>query len=303
MHYDYRVYGLTLRANHWLPHLVANPDTSVPDVRIELGCACGNAHAARLRFADERGALGFAISSDGRQVWCDWTGTSDVPTIDDVAAMLAGPVFGCVLRLRGEISLHASVVDLGGQAIVIVGGQGSGKSTTAAALADAGHSVLSDDVAAVTQADATWVVHPGYPRVRLAPASAQALGLASAGLPAVMSGGDKYHVRLVRGGDAPGWRFGSGPLKVAAVYVLDRRRDTGSAWIELVPGAERLATLMRNRSAQRLLRLDRRRQAQEFAGLARLAAELPVRRINYPDSLQSLGVLPDLLLDDLAACC
>jgi hypothetical protein len=306
VHYDYLVYGLALRASHWLPHLVSKPTcagAATTDVSLDFGQPDGHGHATRLRFSDERGELGFVISSDARRVWCDWAEASTVPTIDDVAGMLVGPVLGCVLRLRGEISLHASVVGVGGRAVAILGSQGSGKSTMAAALAHAGHCVLSDDLAAITREDADWVVHPGYPRLRLAPASVRAFDLASARLPAVMSGAEKRYVRLASGDPAAGWRFGSDRLAIAAIYVLDRRPGTDRPRIESIPGPERLTTLMRHRSAQPFMSPDKSRQAREFAGLARLAADLPVRRINYPDSFQRLGLLSDLLLDDLAVRC
>ncbi len=51
---------------------------------------------------------------------------------------------------EGEMSLHASAVDIGGRAIVFLGPSGAGKSTTAARLcAIAEGSLLADDVLAV----------------------------------------------------------------------------------------------------------------------------------------------------------
>lgn len=304
--YDYRVYGLTLRANQPLPHLVATPTrcgASGPDAWFELGQACTPEDALQLRFADERGELRFGISVDGRRVWCDWSGAAGVATIDDVAGMLVGPVLACARRLRGELSLHGSVVGVGGRAIVLLGPKGSGKSTTAAAFAEAGHCVLSDDVAAVGRHRETWVVHPGYPGMRLEPLAAGELGLESTTLPAVFTGIEKRHVPLARSSDDARWKFGSDRLEVGAVYTLDRRRGIDHPEIQPLAGAAGLITLMRNRSAQAFIPHDRRREAREFAALALLGAEIPVRRVTCPDSLQRLGLLRDLLLEDAAAHC
>jgi serine kinase of HPr protein (carbohydrate metabolism regulator) len=55
-------------------------------------------------------------------------------------------MMGFVLLLRGCISLHACAVAIDDRAVAIVGPAGAGKSTTAAALADQGYSILAEDV-------------------------------------------------------------------------------------------------------------------------------------------------------------
>lgn len=57
----------------------------------------------------------------------------------------------CAAHWRGDIPLHAGAVILGGQAWVLLAGRADGKSTTLAALADAGHPVLTDDLLVVDQ--------------------------------------------------------------------------------------------------------------------------------------------------------
>jgi dephospho-CoA kinase len=50
------------------------------------------------------------------------------------------------MLLRGVVCLHASAVAIGDEAIALLGPAGSGKSTTAAAFAERGYSVLAEDV-------------------------------------------------------------------------------------------------------------------------------------------------------------
>lgn len=85
----------------------------------------------------------FAVE-DGRRVRFD--PTRDVePGI--ARGWLNGAVASLLLAQRGCFALHASVVVIGGKAIALTGRRGAGKSTTALALVQAGHSLLTDDVA------------------------------------------------------------------------------------------------------------------------------------------------------------
>src|SRR5204862_6383305 len=78
------------------------------------------------------------------------------------------------LGVGGETVLHASAVELSGDAIAIVGGPGSGKSTVAAELCLAGTRLVTDDTLRVGIEDGTAYCHRGTSELRLR-ASAGAL--------------------------------------------------------------------------------------------------------------------------------
>src|SRR5690348_16585408 len=101
---------------------------------------------------------------------------------------------GFVLRLRGALCLHASSVAVGDSAVALVGLPGAGKSTTAAAFACAGFSVLSDDVVALADEGPQFYVHPGYPRVNLWPDSVQELFGSEDALPRITPTWDKRYL-------------------------------------------------------------------------------------------------------------
>ena len=103
--FDYRVYGLRLRANRALPHLLPTPEEfsgRPPDIRVHVGDdeqARGQNDgrgSVRLRYS----TMEFVISGDGTRIWCDWAEGSSVSSIDDVSGLLLGPVLGWALRLR-----------------------------------------------------------------------------------------------------------------------------------------------------------------------------------------------------------
>ena len=136
---------------------------------VDVRFGAGHPLAARVRYGDDRASLQFAVDAAGARVWADWSGVVVEPSIASATALLAGPVLGGLLRRRGTTSLHGCAIAIGDGAIVVVGARGAGKSTLAAALAQRGHAVLADDVAALDEHQGGWTVHPGYPRLRLAP--------------------------------------------------------------------------------------------------------------------------------------
>jgi hypothetical protein len=86
---------------------------------------------------------------------------------EDVPVFLLGTVFGILLHQRGQIVLHASAVEVNGKAVLFCGSSGAGKSTLAAALAQRGYRLLTDDVAITLDLDATPIVHPDGRQLKL----------------------------------------------------------------------------------------------------------------------------------------
>lgn len=85
---------------------------------------------------------------------------------------LSGAVPSFVLMMRGVLVLHASSVELAGEAIAFAGRSGVGKSTVAAAVCTQGGKLIGDDVAVVRALDGIAVVRLGTEEVRLRPAAA-----------------------------------------------------------------------------------------------------------------------------------
>jgi hypothetical protein len=231
----------------------------------------------------------FVVEDAGRRVWCRW---DEDLTPEDVATYLLGPVMGFVLRLRGVTALHASTVEVGGGAVLLVGPSGAGKSTTAAALASRGVRVLGDDIAALVPGDDGFRVQPAYPHVRLWPDSAEAV-FGARTLPPLTPTWDKRYLDLSAEGV-----YQPQPLPVRAVYLLASRAPLPErpAVAAIRPQAA-LVSLVRDAYMASLPDLPAR--ARDLKTLGALVSSVPVRTLLPHDDPARLPALCDVLLDDV----
>jgi hypothetical protein len=232
----------------------------------------------------------FAVSPSGDHIHADWP---ESYAIEDAAPYLIGPVMGFVLRLRGVTCLHASAVAIGDQAIALVGSPGAGKSTTAAAFALRGDSVLSDDVVALTDQGNHFVVQPGYPRINLWPDSARSLFGSAQTLPRISPTWEKCYMPL----DQANHKFESRALPLRAIYVLaERDPNLRAPVIESIAQPAALLELIGNAYVSYLLDSEMRRR--DFNVLGRIVASVPVRHVRPTSNPSGLSDLCDMIASD-----
>jgi hypothetical protein len=314
-------YGVRIEANILLPGLAAQSNQEPVDIRIQLkdsevlseppdtsiALSCSGINPdpigerkLRVRmlaggkyygFFYEDGAR-FAIEREGREVRGDWPTNY---TLEDACTYLLGPVLGFVLRLRGVTCLHASAVVIDDYAVALAGSPGAGKSTTAAAFAQSGVPVLSDDIVALAESGDQFLVQPGYPRLNLWPDSSRMLVGEEGVLPRITPTWDKLYMPLDQGGR----RFGAQPLPLRAIYVLGEREEHLEApVIEEVTGSEALMTLVTNTYVNYLL--DPAMRRRDFDVLSRVVAQMPIRRVRPAADPAKLYTLRDAIARDVA---
>lgn len=244
----------------------------------------------RLRYSD---GTEFFIADNGTQIWCTWP---DSLTLADTTVYLLGPILGFVLRLRGRVCLHASAISIRDSAIGLLGPAGSGKSTTAAALARSGYPVLSDDVLALSDRDGAVMVQSAYPYLRLWPASVNILYGNPDALPRLVPGDSSWDKRYLNLAGA-GYKFQESPLPLAAIYLLsERTEDSAAPFIESMSASAGLMSLVVNTYANHLL--DTSMRAQEFELLNRIISSIPLRRVTPHADPLYLPKLCDVIIDD-----
>jgi hypothetical protein len=226
----------------------------------------------------------FLFDHLGTHIWATWPG--DTLTVEDTATYLLGPVMGFVLLLRGCISLHASAIAIDNQVVALVGPAGSGKSTTAAALADRGYRILAEDVVTLSDFGDRFLVQPAYPCIRLWPSSVKVLYGDQAELPKLTPTWDKCYLDLTQAK----YQFQTDALPLAAIYLLDGRSDEPSApRVQSMSPNEALISLVSNTYATYLMSKEMR--AKEFELLGRVLKSIPVRRLiphSDPAQIQAL---------------
>lgn len=230
-----------------------------------------------------------AIDAAGTEIWATWP---EPATVEDTATYLLGPVLGFVLRCRGTTCLHASAVAIGDRAVALVGASGAGKSSMAAAFAQQGYSVLSDDVVALSDVGERFEIQPAYPRVRLWPNSAELLFGSADALPRLTPTWEKRFLEL----SGP-YRFQRSALPLAAIYVIGERADSGpEATVEKISQRAALVELVTNTYTNYLLNPSQR--AQEFEILWRLVKQTPTRLLRPGRDFGSIKDTCSKIVDD-----
>lgn len=214
----YFAYGMTLRSDFELPlprasrtgrpawcvRVRAGPVVRRPD----LACGFGDIRYCctdSLTHVDVPWAARYEVRGDSTLTVEPVASASD----EVIGLYLAGFVLPLLLRSRPVVTLHGSAVSAHGESIAIVGAQGSGKSTTAAALSQKGYQVLCDDVVPVAEGP---IVMPGLPSPKLlADAYRRLVGDPNAARD-LFDGVDKYRLAS----DAP-----VEPARLAGIVLLE----------------------------------------------------------------------------------
>ncbi|HLY79176.1 MAG TPA: hypothetical protein VKQ70_07365 [Caulobacteraceae bacterium] len=232
----YRIAGLAVSSDVEMPGLYADASfADPPDVAIRSGPAPERLDAAAAagptwaiaadRFLLRVPGVARFLLTGGHAI--DYHAE---PTAQpgDVAAFLIGTVFGILLHQRGLVVLHASGVELNGRAALFLGASGAGKSTLAAALAQRGYRLVTDDFCVVKLgAEGGPTVSPDGRLPKLWAQAITQLGLGDRQGRPVRGRVAKFYVE-------PGARQAQAKsLPVGPVYVL--REARGPHW----PGIER----------------------------------------------------------------
>jgi len=318
MHYRCSLYGLGVVANRPIPGVPSSTIAS-EDVFISFGSLpvwlqdltatqvetsyvaeykseCGEPALRVFRLLDGKyyrffyaDQTEFLVDRAGTEIWAHWSAPL---TLEDTATYLLGPVMGFVMLLRGIVCLHASAIAVGDKAIALLGPAGSGKSTTAAAFSERGYSILAEDVVTLDDGGDHFLVRPGYPCIRLWPASVKALYGSETHLPKLTPNWDKCYLDLKE-------QFQARPLPLAAIYHLGQRRhDTTAPFVETLDRSEGLLSLIANTYATKLM--DRQMRAREFELLTRVMNNVPLRRITPHADPAHIPELCDLLVTDFS---
>jgi hypothetical protein len=295
--YCYTAYGLGIHSTLLLPELVSEPRKA--DVVFRLG----KVDAPDLARLDEtrsfkatpeeayyrlEGVGKFRVCG-GREVVIEPSPNAEERT---VRLCLLGPIVALILHQRGRLVLHASTVDIAGNAVSFLGGQGWGKSTLAAAFHVRGHVMLADDVTAIQMNSTGAMAVPSYPQLKLWPNSIIALGHTPEELPVLHPDFTKRALRITSG-------FPVAPSPLKRIYVI---ASGPRLEVEFLPPQQAFIELIRHAYAARFGNhlLEATGIAKHFKQCARLAQNTSVFLFRRPALLSALDEHVRLLMDDIS---
>ena len=238
------------------------------------------------------GLFEFLISADGRRI-------AGRPLSEATSELfhtyLLGQVLSHALIKLGFEPLHATVVDVDGQAVGFVGDSGRGKSTLAASFLSAGCRLLTDDLLVVRRDESGFSACPGAPRLKLFPDVA---GVLLPGRRTVSTPMNPLMSKVLIPLDVDG--HVSSPLPLRALYVLgapdtaNRRRN-----VTIRRLSERRAFLVLVRNTYNGDVTGTARLTRQLAVNAGLAQRVPVKLLSFPHQLAQLPAVHAAVLSDL----
>lgn len=280
-----RAFGLDLRGNFAAPGLLSEDAGGITDAFTELTLARSVTDAADVLVEQDlpggRFAIGrdsdagyvlehsyygdFRVSGDGSEVVC---APSAVPDWVWQRFLVAQPLPLAAL-LRGHEVLHASVVAVGGRALLVMGASGAGKTSVALHLTARGGRFMADDVGALELRGGVVHAHAGPPLASVDEAELERLS-EGAGWRRLGALEGECRVEVPRHEDAP--------VPVGAVYLL-RWVEEGSA-PEVVPRRPS-STVLLGGTFNAYVR-DRARLVRQIEVTGWLADHVPLREVAIP---------------------
>jgi hypothetical protein len=181
--YYYLVYGLNVQSNIEFPQLFKNEEGQGKAVDLFIEVRTGNELKEKyfdpanpdansgptqdgIWFFNQAGTFLLEHRDGISYMTCEkYEGTPD----SVARSFLLGNCIAVIMTFRKNIVLHGSTVVLGDKTVLVCGDSGTGKSTTAMALLDAGGQLLSDDISVLDVDPAYGLVYslPGFPEQKL----------------------------------------------------------------------------------------------------------------------------------------
>ena len=226
----YQAYCLNIQSEFFLPELIKS--SNLPNIYIQKD---------KVKLPQLEGT---SINRQGREVYFGgnsqkaylrWEGVATLlakngdslivdPDSDDIDPQLLSlyilsEALGLILYQRGLFLLHASAIQIGEQVVIFVGRPGIGKSTTAAAFAQLGYTVLTDDMVAIDlNSGDKPMVYPGFPQIKIWHSAVEGLKYDISTLPTLYPGSPKRVIRKPE-------NFPTKSFPLAHIFFLEEGSD------------------------------------------------------------------------------
>ncbi len=306
----HKVYGIRIRTPWPIPALPCLTDTAW-DVEFveaaaesfeEAATHVAPAHRERLgqhatlpdgsRYRQWANLLEFVISSDARRVQARAMPEANPEAFQ--AYLLVDALLFALVRMGLE-PLHATAVHTPEGVIAFGGESGLGKSTLGALFVRAGYQLVTDDMLVLAPEGDGFVAHPGPPRLKLFPETAdRILDAGYRGVP-MNPTTDKLMIPL-----GPSQAV-QGPRRFHALYLLkptDDRSASDPVICRIKPSdaVPQIVALTASHWIEERERLER-----QFRFVTRLVQAAPIKTLSYRRDPDSMPQLRQAIIDDVAS--
>jgi hypothetical protein len=291
--YYYQAFGLAIRSELHLPELVGGRagkyDVNILFSRLDGAGPFDRFSETTLRVTNGEAYFSYAgigsfLIRSGQLILID-----PAPGVDEgsLRLFLLGNVLGTLAFLRGFLVLHGSAVAIEGRGVAFLAHSGEGKSSMAAAFSHK-YPLIADDVLVIRTDEAAPLICPAFPQLKLISETAASLGFDPKRYSPISPLEKKVTPQVPEG-------FSVEPHPLKRVFLLEKGEG-----IELLPISrpEAVISLLRYTYTLRSLKAGVN-QRQHFQHSARLAREVPFRRLIRPHDLKSLPEIVRMVARDL----
>jgi energy-coupling factor transporter ATP-binding protein EcfA2 len=250
----YLLYGSTVCSDIEFPQLMidSQPQIDQTDIMIQAGIMpedIKRQENGHYSFQDKRSWLVTSVSSllveDGRKITYE---LKDNCNINHLRTYILGYAISMIYLQKGEMAIHCAAISVKGQAILIAGESGSGKSTITDTLLGQGYQLMADDMAIVRVNDIGKVeATPGFPYQKLCREVVTKKGYHLDDLIYINEDKDKFLVPYQG-------EFNTKEKNVKAMFILVETDSVDKLFIEELKGFDKFYSCIRNLFLRNLLR-------------------------------------------------
>jgi len=289
----YTAFGLSLASEIVCPEL--HLTTEQPSVTIRYGSLkhipIPELHRSRNHLINGHQLLihleGIAtfLVSNGSEIIID----PDKKTSDkELRLFLLGSAMGAILHQRGFLPIHGNGIVINGECIIFAGHSGKGKSTLAAAFAQKGFQLISDDLCAIKiPAFSQPLVLPGHPHVKLWSDSLKQIRKRPEDHTQVRPDTDKFFVPM-------GTTYYPQALPIKKIYIL-HYHDQQSINFQTLNKLDSLVALKNHTYKHRMVKKMNQEKAH-YLLCSKLAQTLSVTRVFRPKDFTMINTLIEKII-------
>ena len=211
-----------------------------------------------------------------------------------VEILLLGEIFSLWLELKGIPMIHASAAVVDNNAIAFLSSSKGGKTGLAAAFAQQGHQILTDDILPLEDRHDRFLARPGFPALRMWPDQAGHFLGEYENLELVHP---EHLKRRIPVGPEGFGTFCSEEKPLKVIYLPQRLGPDADITIDPLSKKNAFFALIQysfTAGLNELLGL----QPQRMNFFSRMVQQVPVRRLNYPEGFHHLSRVVDAVLED-----